>query len=158
DVNFYQFTLANPAHVHLTAQAPGLTLAGPGSGGSTYVLSLYDTDPLDPIGNRLLAQDDGATHAGQAAIDTTLAAGVYFVAVSGSGNRYFNPYLEGSGYKGQTGDYQLSLAGTDLSLAAGDGPVVLRTEPAGGAALTSSPLVLRAMLSGPVDPASLQPD
>src|SRR5581483_9935955 len=71
DINYYQFTLLQPAHVQLGAQAPL-------PGGSAYVLSLYDTDPLDLIGNRLVAQDDGAAHGGVAAIDTELAAGVYY--------------------------------------------------------------------------------
>ncbi len=152
DVNFYQFTLAQSAQVQLEAQN---TQRG---SQSTFVLSLYDTDPLDPAGNRLIAQDDGATNSGQAEIDTTLAAGVYDVAVSGSGNSYFYPYLEGSGYSGDTGPYRLSLNATAVNQALGDGPIVLRTEPSNGAVLTESPLVIIAGLSGPVDPSTLQAD
>jgi hypothetical protein len=152
DVNYYQFTITNSATVQLTAQNNGV------GNNSTFVISLYDTDPYDPIGNRLIAQDDGAAHQGGADISINLAAGVYYVAVSGSGNRYFNPYLENSGYNGETGDYQLAIDSADIPTSAGDGPTVLRTEPADGTVLHTSPLLLRAALSAPVDPSTLQPD
>jgi len=152
DVTFYHFQLVRPAVVELDLADQT------DASHSTYVLSLYNSDLQDPMGNRLIAQQDGATNAGHAGATTALGAGDYFVAVSGSGNRYFNPHLAGSGYDGQTGTYQLSLTVTDAVLPNGDGPVLLRTDPADGTVLPTTPLVLRATLSDAVDPNSLQAD
>src|SRR5207253_1889254 len=79
------------------------------------VLSLYNNDPLDsvdlydPLGHRRLAQAEGAP--GDATqLTSALAPGTYFVAVSGAGNRDFNPFLAGSGFPGSTGAYRLDMA------------------------------------------------
>src|SRR5262245_8394658 len=105
DVNWYSFTLVNAATVTLTTfDQPGSSLAS--------VLSLYNThhdavfdnslasggfmpapnDPLDPLGHRLLAQVQGSA-AGGTSLLRNLAAGTYYVAVSGAGNRSFHPNL-----------------------------------------------------------------
>src|SRR5262249_10205191 len=100
DVDWYRFTLAQPAHV------VGTTLDRQVSGALVGILSLYNSDPdylsdaFNPLGHRLLAQDDGSAHGGDARIEQLLAAGTYYVAVSGAGNRYFHPFLSGSGYEG----------------------------------------------------------
>src|SRR5262249_9425520 len=59
----------------------------------------------------------------------TLAAGTYGVAVSGAGNRYFYPFLAGSGYPGSTGAYTLSLQAS----AADDSPGGTPSGPTPGA-------------------------
>jgi hypothetical protein len=153
-VDFYSFTVGPQAvQVHLQTQdvTQGTHLSG--------VLSLYNTDPLDPLGHRLIAQDDGAATQGYAALDETLAANTtYYVAVSGSGNDYFNPFLPGSGYAASTGDYALQITATDAGIQPGDGPAVLSVDPANNAVLSASPLVLRVDLSDSIDQYTLQPD
>jgi hypothetical protein len=151
-VDWYQFTLTAPADVHLA------TLDKAGGSQLVSVLSLYNsdafdfTDHLDPLQHRLLAQDDGSTHGGDARIDRLLGPGVYFVAVSGAGNLYFHPQLPDSGYPGSTGDYGLAVTTTDAGIAASDGPAVLTVDPAPGSTLARSPFVIRVDLSGALDP------
>jgi hypothetical protein len=140
DVDWYQFTLAAPMHVVLAS--------------SFGVLSLYNSDPFnygDPfnnLGHRLLGQG------GELAQD--LAAGTYYVSVSGAGNLYFNPLLAGSGYAGDVGDYRLTVQASALDLP--DGPALLSTTPTAGAVLDASPLCLRLVFSAQLDPASVSPD
>ena len=93
DIDWYSFTLTAAARISLSA-TPKANQAGP-------VLSLYNSDPndfadpFDPFGHRLLAQAQGG--AGTAALLTdSLAAGTYYVAVTGAGNRWFDPFLAGS--------------------------------------------------------------
>jgi hypothetical protein len=152
DVDFYQFTLGGAARVHLE------TLDVPQGRHLSAVLSLYNADPLAPQGHRLLAQNDGAGTQGYAALDAVLAAGTYFVAVSSSGNSYFNPFLVGSGYNGSTGDYAMRVAALDAGIQPGDGPAVLSADPGPGALVSASPLVLRLELSDSIDQFTLQPD
>jgi len=168
DVDWYSFTLDSPTHVTLT------TLDGQAHGSFISELSLYnaDADPGDPYlpaGYRLLAQDDGANHGGDARIDRSLAPGTYYVAVSGSGNHYFHPGIAGSGIAGSTGAYGLSITGQDLGLGAANGPVVLATDlltyagftPPGGitpvsnAVIGRSPFIIRVDLSEPLDPSTV---
>jgi hypothetical protein len=131
--------------------------AQPGSPPVTTV-SLYNTDPndwndpYDPLGNRLLEQADSAAQGGTAQIERQLAPGTYYVAVSGSGNHYFHPYLADSGYAGATGNYGLLLTATDLGLSPSDGPIVLAADPQPGAKLDRSPFLIRVDLSEPLDP------
>jgi hypothetical protein len=150
DVDWYSFRLDRPSDVHLNITTPG-------GSSLTSVLSLYNTDPTDFQGHRQLVQDDGANHGGNAVLDRTLAPGTYYVAVSGHGNNYFNPFLAGSGFPGSTGPYELDIRTTDPGLVAGDGPAVLSADPGPSAVLNDSPLVLRVDLSSPLDPDSLQP-
>jgi hypothetical protein len=167
DVNWYDFYLSNTAEVRLTA--------GPGASGPplTATLSLYnqapytfdfDTftyiDPYTPDGYRLVAQDDAGTHSGPATIDRLLGPGYYWVAVSGSGNDAFYPFLADSGLYGRTGSYQLSVATSDPGPAYDDPavPVVLASDPAPGAVLGQSPFMLRFDLNTPVDPTTISYD
>ncbi len=151
-VDWYQFTLTAPADVHLA------TLDKAGGSQFVSVLSLYNndafdfTDALDPLQHRLLAQDDGSTHGGDATIDRLLGAGTYYVAVSGAGNLYFHPQLPDSGYAGSTGDYGLAITTTDAGIVATDGPAVLTVDPAPGSTLARSPFMIRADLSEMLDP------
>jgi hypothetical protein len=155
EVDWYQFTLAAPAQVLLTTQTS--------EGGSTLksVLSLYNDDkfdfgdPVTPLHHRLLAQDDTATHSGDAFIDQLLGAGTYYVAVSGSGNRYFHPLLADSGFFGSTGTYALIVATTDPGIASTDGPAVLSVDPAQGSVLDRSPFAIRVDLSSALDPSTI---
>jgi methionine-rich copper-binding protein CopC len=156
DVNWYSFSLEKPTWVTLTAKPQAQSTLN-------SVLSLYNTDPFDfsdpydPLGHRLLGQEDGANHGGVAALDRSLAAGTYYVAVSGSGNNYFNPFLAGSGFAGSTGGYDLQVTATDLALDPANGPVVLATNPAAGAVLSTAPLELYIDLSGALDPTAIVP-
>ena len=156
EVDWYEFTLDQPAEVVLLASART------GSPNFHPVMSLYNNDPLDfqdpydLTGHRQLAQSDSSQHQGLASIDLPLSAGTYDVAVSGAGNLYFNPLLAASGYPGQTGNYNLTLAATNLPIQPGAGPSVLTASPAAGSVLSSSPLVIRLDLSGPSDPSTDQ--
>ena len=154
DVDWYQFELTAPTDIHLA------TLDAQGGSSLVSVLSLYNSDPLppasanstytdafDPLHHRLLAQDDGAAHGGDASLDRLLGPGTYYVAVSGSGDRYFNPFLAGSGNAGSTGAYGLLLTATAAGVAATDGPAVLTADPAPGSTLAQSPFVIRLDLS-----------
>jgi hypothetical protein len=162
DVNWYEFYLPDTAEVRLTVL--------PGSSGRPLdaAISLYNdapkvidpftflpTDPYTPDLHRLLARDDGGVSTGPgrpATIDRLLARGTYWVAVSGSGNDYFSPYLAGSGLNGRTGTYQLSITVTDPGpgLSYLSPPVVLASDPAPGAVLGQSPFVLRFDLNAPL--------
>jgi hypothetical protein len=157
DVDWYRFTLDRPARVTLTTLMP--------TGGTAFgsVLGLYNTtERYDPIfetgdryelfGHRLVSQAVGGGDGTGPHLDRSLAAGTYYVAVSGAGNRFFHPFLAGSGYPGSTGDYQLQLTATDLELDPNAGPVVLAVDPAPGAVLDQAPLVIRVELSGPLGP------
>ena len=152
DVDFYTFHLDRPTHVRLE------TLDRLGGSPLVSVLSLYTTDALSLRGYSLLTQDDGAARGGDAVVERTLGAGTYYVAVSGSGDRYFDPLMADSGYPGSTGAYGLRLTTSDAGLASDAGPTVLASDPAPLAALSASPLVLRLETSAPVDPATLVPD
>src|SRR5439155_24642698 len=96
-VDWYSFRLDRAANVSLTtpkaqADSPPVTTL------SLYNTDLYDAnDPYNVLGYRLLEQADSAAQGGTAQIDRRLAPGTYYVAVSGSGNHYFNPFLAGSG-------------------------------------------------------------
>jgi hypothetical protein len=166
-VDWYQFTLTSASHVTLS------TADGQGPAALVSVLTLYNTEapdpnypfdfnspPYDPLGHRVLAQDDGAGHGGDASVSRDLAPGTYYVAVSGTGNNYFNVFLADSGYPGRTGAYKLLVTAADLGLSAA-GPAVLAVEPATSAdptaipAVASSPLVVRVDLSGPIDPTTV---
>jgi hypothetical protein len=162
DVNWYKFVVSGTAEVRL-ALLPGASsrpLAG--------TLSLYNdaplvldpftlspTDPYTPDQHRLLAQYDGGAINGPnplVSIDRLLGPGTYWVAVSGSGNDYFAPFLAGSGLNGRTGSYRLSITAGDP----GPGyrspptPVVLASDPAPGSVLGQSPFVLRFDLNAPL--------
>lgn len=147
DVDWYRFTLDRPSTVTFA------TMPGRPGNSLVSVLSLYGFSTADgtrlpsPTGYRLIVQDDGANHDGNARLARTLAAGTYFVAVSGAGNRYFHPLIAASGYPSRMGEYELVVTAADLDLRATDGPVVLAADPAAASDLTSSPLVLRIDLS-----------
>ena len=151
DVDWYAFTLAAPTDVTLSAK--------PRAGQMGPVLSLYNNDPgdfdmYDPLGHRQLAQAGGGPGT-PAVLSEDLAAGTYYVAVSGAGNRYFHPLLADSGYPGALCNYQLWITPTDLGLSPTDGPVVLSASPGAGQAVASSPLVVRVDLSKSLDPTTV---
>ncbi len=134
DADWYRFVLATPSKVCLTALAPD------DSDAVNAVLSLYSEDPFDfsdyytPLGHRLLAQDDGIDHGGATQLERALAPGTYYVAVTGSGNRYFHPFLADSGIAGDTGVYTLQLIVTEeVGADSTDDPEVLAVDPSPGA-------------------------
>ncbi|HYT88170.1 MAG TPA: DVUA0089 family protein, partial [Gemmataceae bacterium] len=155
DVDWYNFTLNSPASVDLTSLAPA------DGGQSAAILSLFNShpwewsDPTTPLNYRFLAQStlDGS---GNAHITRDLGPGTYNLAVSGAGNRYFQPFLANSGLAGATGDYGLLLTATDLASAGAVPPVVLGADttagPAPGATTDRSPAMVYLNLSGPLDP------
>lgn len=107
DVDWFVFTLSEPSTITLKSTAGTIGL---------YNSSYGDfNDRLDPIGPRQLAQD-GTSDSQTTEIIRSLAAGTYFVAVSGGGNLYFNPFIESSGLSGTHGDYELSLVATSLNI------------------------------------------
>jgi hypothetical protein len=148
DVDWFHFSLNNPATVSFHT-------------GAAMVLGLYNNasfdpgDPFTPFGHQLLEQESGPSGT---AIVRSLTAGDYYLAVSGAGNLDFNPLLADSGLPGQTGPYEIDAAAVDIPESAGNGPQVLATDPAPGAALLSSPLVLRVNFDHPIDPTTVVPD
>ncbi len=156
DLTWYHFHLDDARQVDLELTTP--TGDQPFAG----VLSLFNNDPQDfgdPYdldGHRMLAQIQ-ASSPGAVVEDTQdLGPGDYFVAISGAGNLDFSPVIADSGFDGASGDYELTIAATDLGLS-GDGPTVIASDPAPGAVLDSSPLAIRLDLSGLLDPNTIIP-
>jgi hypothetical protein len=146
DVDWYRFQLDRPAHVRLDATGQ------PSDDPTAVVLGLYNShlqafgdDPTPRLGYRLLAQVDGGT-GGDAGLRRDLGPGTYYAAVSGTGNRYFHPFLADSGLEGRTGAYRLQVTATDRNQDAEDGPIVLAVD------RDAAPFVLRVDLGSPVDP------
>jgi hypothetical protein len=167
-VDWYSFTLGQASDMQLA------TFDVPGGNHLDAILSLFDSEaidpyyplsfsapPYDPQQHRLLTQVEATPGGPPVSAERELAAGTYYVAVSGLGNQYFNPFLAGSGYAGSTGDYQLLVTATPLSAGPFDGPSVLAVDPglANGATaipvLSSSPLALYVDFSGPIDPTTV---
>ncbi|MDB5337136.1 MAG: hypothetical protein JWN70_2755 [Planctomycetaceae bacterium] len=134
DVDWFEFQLAAPSTVTLNTTAGTLGL---------YNNAHDDFNDLrDLIGHRLLAQDGTADTAG-GQLTRDLAAGTYYVAVSGAGNRYFNPFIADSGLPGAPGSYQLTLESNPLDLSNSDDPQSL--------AVDASSLIIRVDLSSALD-------
>lgn len=133
DVDWYQFHLDTASTVTLQTTVGTVGLYN----------SAHDdfNDLRDLIGHRLLAQEGTAVSAG-GQITRDLAAGTYFVAVSGGGNLYFNPFIANSGLPGTSGSYQLDIASTPLELSGPD-PQPL--------AVDASSLIVRVDLSSALD-------
>jgi hypothetical protein len=127
------------------AQAEKVTLTLNGSG----VVSLYDNDSaVVPLGDAPILQFSASGPATAQAIN--LLPGVYEVAVSGAGNRYFSPVLAGSGTDGAEGPYILTVAGANPDFDPTAPMAVVRTDiPAGG--YVGSPPALNVFLTGPTD-------
>jgi hypothetical protein len=149
DVDWYSFTLTAPVHVTVT------TLDRPAGDPFVGAVSLYDTDPYnyDPpygslSGYHLLAQAEGTGPQDPPVLERDLAAGTYYVAVSGAGNLYFHPLVADSGSDGSTGAYLLRLSASDL--APTTGPAILGGNPTPGSAVPASPVVVRVDFSAPL--------
>ena len=115
DVDWYRFTLEQSGNVQFAAlpNADGVN--------SSVVLTLYGDqitgyDPTLPLGHHLLGRSEGSSHGAAALIESSLAAGTYFVAVSGAGNRFFHPFLADSGNPGIGGEYGMRIARHDGAL------------------------------------------
>lgn len=159
DVDWLTFSLDRASRVVLTTlnELAGTSLVS--------VLTLYNqdseswSDPQNPSGNRLLAQADAADDEQQdVRVIRNLPAGTYYVAMSGSGNRDFHPYLADSGQFGSTGDYGLLITVTDLGLDPADGPSVVSTDPEADAVRSRSPFVVRVTLNEGLDLSTLPAD
>src|SRR5262249_53503862 len=119
DVDFYALTLTAPSHGNLRVSGDGSTAS------LKSILTLYGSDPTTALKVRVVTQDDGSTHGGDAALDQDLGAGTWYVAVSGAGNRSFNPFLASSGYDRDTRPYTLTPNATSLGLTASGRPARL---------------------------------
>ena len=139
DVNWYGFTLDRPASVQLSV--------GPQSTSPSFrpVVSLYNSDrfdfgdPYDPLGHRLLDQNDASLHAGPAAIEQATRRRILLRGRQRSRKPDFHPMMADSGLPGQTGGYDLSVSTADLGGQPGDGPTVLTAEPAPARSLERLP-------------------
>ncbi len=151
DVNWYRFTLDQPARVDLATDPSGLDhpLAA--------VLSLFAHDPGDPAtsdGETLLGQQTAAT-LGKTTLTLDLAPGQYDVAVSGAGDTAFHPFLAGSGFPGGTGNYLLDVTLHPDPLPPGAGPSVLTSTPANDATVATSPTLIRVATTEALDPSTV---
>jgi methionine-rich copper-binding protein CopC len=123
--------------------------AGPLGDGTAPTLTLFNVDAfdfgdlLDPLGNRMLAQSEPADSEGRSEIRRELAAGTYYVAVSGAGNRYFHPFLADSGVAAGAGDYVFEATASESELSPSDSPRIL--------AIDASALAVRVSLSRALD-------
>ena len=151
DVDWYSFSLDRAATVALTAT---------GLGAEQPILGLYNSDPYDfgdpfnPVHYRLLEQTpDGGNR-----LVVVLGAGTYFAAISGDGNRYFHPFLAGSGDTSKPAEYRLTLEAKDLTGNASLGPAVLSIDPGTGTELAASPFAIRIDFNAPLDPGTIGPD
>ncbi len=155
EVEWFQFTLEH------TARVTSLLGRQPGDTSLRGVLSLYNNDPFDfmdtqnPYGHRLIEQQADHAGNGQVSLDRLLGPGTYYLAVSGDGNTAFQPLIAGSGLPGSTGRFDLEVNVIDAGPAAGDGPVVLTSDPTPSEVLDRSPFVIRLGLSGAIDPWSV---
>lgn len=131
DVDWFEFTLTEASEIRL--------------GISSGVVSLYNNsigdihDRLRGGDHRLVAQASSLVNA-SGLIERQLAAGTYYVAISGVGNLYFSSVVSGSGLPGLTGDYSLDISVTALELDPASDPIVLSQD--------VSPLVARIGFSG----------
>lgn len=141
DVDWFRVHVDRPTALHISG------------GSSRVVISLFEGGAApDEIGDYHLVTQSGPT----AGIEPRLAAGTYFIAVSGAGNCYFHPALVGSGYSGETGRYDLSVDAESLPTdPADDGPEIL--DFALGTALDPAPVMLRVRLSEPIADDSVVP-
>jgi methionine-rich copper-binding protein CopC len=147
DVDWFAFTLDEPAAVSVTSRA------------MATVLGLYQSVPFDYLdrfaqsGMRLLTHSESAAASVEHTLARPLAAGTYHLAVSGGGNRYFHPFLAGSGLDGAVGAYRVEIAAQPLGASA-TAPVLLATDPAQNAVLDSTPFVIRLAFSAALNPES----
>lgn len=164
DVDWYCFRLDQPTLLTVTSTPQdGSSLVGVLSLYSSYPFDCNDpyspvrdyTDAQHPLGYRLLAQAEGTTAGGSVQLERGLAAGTYYVAVSGAGNRFFYPFLAESGSGNSTGSYQVQLSAVALHASQSDGPIVLAADPGPASVLDHSPFVLRVTLSAALDPATI---
>jgi methionine-rich copper-binding protein CopC len=156
DVTWYHFRLDDASQVALELTTPA------GDPAFAGVLSLFNNDPQDfgdPYdldGHRMLAPVDTSSPGAVVEDTQDLGPGDYYLAIGGVGNLDFSPAIADSGLDGSTGDYELTIAATDLGLS-GDGPTVIASDPAPGSVLDSSPPAIRLELSGPLDPNTIIP-
>lgn len=113
DVDWLSFSLDTAGRVQIASLPDSDGAVAP------VVLTLYgdqlaEFDPQTPLGHQWLGRREST--GSPARFDVELEAGTYFVAVSGSGNRFFHPFLSDSGLPGVATEYGLSITvGSDSS-------------------------------------------
>ena len=100
DVDMYRFTLNTARRVQIDIDRP--------SGNLDSYLRLFDSNGVE-----LARNDDGPTpgeaNSLESYLDVNLAAGTYFVAVSGYGNSSFNAVTGAGDTVGSTGNYSITV-------------------------------------------------
>lgn len=109
DVDWFRFRLEAATRVQITSVENASGFDAP------LVLTLYGdqfagVDPLLPLPHRLLGRSESTAEQPAAVIDVRLEAGTYFVAVSGTGNRHFHPFLADSGQPGHATEYGVRIS------------------------------------------------
>lgn len=130
DVDWYSFTLDVPSTVNLTLSQGTLSLFNDTAGDFS--------DPLSFGGVRMLDQATGSLLSG-VTMQRDLAAGTYFLAASGAGNLYFQPFVADSGLPGVGGSYSLTITSTPLASQPGTSSNLLD--------VTATPLSVRLSLA-----------
>lgn len=133
DADWYQFTLSEPAAVQLDVAATS------SDEDAAALITLYSGESElyeshNPLRHDCLGQEDSR-------LEITLGAGTYFMAVTGSGNRYFHPFLADSGLPGEASAYEVTVAVTSLDEAGSVGAQVLGTNV--GEMLDSAPSTIQ---------------
>ena len=152
DADWYSFSLAEPASVHVDIAARSIE-EGAADEAAAAVVSLYGGqselwEAHNPLRHSLLTQVSSEDASG---FDITLGAGTYFVAVTGAGNRYYHPFLADSGLPGTASEYEITLATTTLAQTGSVGAQVLGTNIESDAQLTSAPSTIRIRLDRSLD-------
>src|SRR5919202_1098776 len=101
DVDFFEFQLNVGDQVTIDTDALGVNSE------LDSVLRLFDS-----AGNELAINDDAPAPGEISSFESYLrflapVSGTYYVAVSGYGNYSYDPFVEGSGTSGTTGDYNI---------------------------------------------------
>jgi hypothetical protein len=110
DVDFFEFQLNVGDQVTIDTDALGVNSE------LDSVLRLFDS-----AGNELAINDDAPAPGEISSFESYLrflapVSGTYYVAVSGYGNYSYDPFVEGSGTSGTTGDYNIEIVvGPDSS-------------------------------------------
>jgi hypothetical protein len=107
EVDWYSFTLTTASTIDLSVSAGVLSLYNNAENDASDLLILN--------GHRLLAQSSSADST-PGEIQRQLAAGTYFIAISGGGNLYFNSGIADSGLPGKVADYTLDVNAHALTL------------------------------------------
>ncbi|MGF1581079.1 MAG: hypothetical protein ACFCD0_17070, partial [Gemmataceae bacterium] len=153
DVDWFRFVLDEPTQITITTENLSPNDSAPSILHLFQEATLNDFDIYNTLG-----QIEIATTAGQdnqeATIQEILGKGIYHIAVSGSDNTVFHPYLADSGAATSGGDYEVVLQAEDPRIETGGGPVVLEQDP-DNAVFPPSPFILRVPVDGLLDQSTI---